>query len=151
MLCPTPTLLRLASCARQRKWRGQVHLIVWAATLASVALMAIFVLPLDTSCSRSPPHANSTDSNDAAQTTPILFAGLSTMGMFACFGPLAGAFAHIMMCHQLVLLFVIFVAVCLYHSVVFTPAVLLLYEKCFPAHVAVASTSAAMSAHVSAA
>jgi hypothetical protein len=64
--------------------------------------------------------------------TPILFASLSTMGMFACFGPLAGAFAHIMMCHQLVLLFVIFVAVCLYHSVVFTPAVLLLYEKCFP-------------------
>jgi len=64
--------------------------------------------------------------------TPIFFAGISTMGMFACFGPLAGAFAHIMMCHQLVLLFVIFVAVCLYHSVVFTPAVLLQVEKCFP-------------------
>lgn len=27
--------------------------------------------------------------------TPIFFAGISTMGMFACFGPLAGAFAHI--------------------------------------------------------
>ena len=37
-----------------------------------------------------------------------------------------------MMCHQLVLLFVIFVAVCLYHSVVFNPAVLLQVEKCFP-------------------
>jgi hypothetical protein len=64
--------------------------------------------------------------------TPVFFAGISTMGMFACFGPLAGAFAHIMMCHQLVLLFVIFVAVCLYHAVVFTPAVLLLVERLFP-------------------
>ena len=31
-----------------------------------------------------------------------------------------------------IVLFVIFVGVCLYHSVVFTPAVLLLYERCFP-------------------
>ena len=77
--------------------------------------------------------------------TPILFASLSTMGMFACFGPLAGALAHIMMCHQLVLLFVIFVAVCLYHSVVFTPAVLLLFEKRFPLET-VSTVSATVSA-----
>ena len=69
-----------------RKWRGQVHLVVWGATLGFLAVFVIFVLPLDTSCSRSwPPHANdttasnSTAGGDSAQTTPILFAGYAVV------------------------------------------------------------------------
>ena len=115
-----PMMIFTVSCAFGISSDSMVHVLHLWTTLRKEAK------PL-------PPGYNSHIQVVMAQLgTPILFAGLSTMGMFACFGPLAGAFAHIMMCHQLVLLFVIFVAVCLYHSVVFTPAVLLLFEKCFP-------------------
>lgn len=128
-----PMMIFNVSCAFGIASDSMVHVLHLWTTLRKQAM------PL-------PPGYNSHIQVAMAQLgTPILFAGLSTMGMFACFGPLAGAFAHIMMCHQLVLLFVIFVAVCLYHSVVFTPAVLLLFEKRFPLET-VSTVSATVSA-----